>query len=127
MHSWRESASSSIIPASSRTLLYVQCPSHTNNIDKSHTQTTRRARFARQLCSLSLSSSYHSEHENEVRELQQQKTELELQFPTLCVPDPDLAGDSIPILSLTVCVVYLTLTLPVTLYPYCHLLYVLCT
>jgi DCC-interacting protein 13 alpha len=35
--------------------------------------------------------SYHSEHENEVRELQQQKTELELQFPTLCVPDPDLA------------------------------------
>ncbi|CAI7994854.1 DCC-interacting protein 13-alpha [Geodia barretti] len=35
--------------------------------------------------------SYHSEHENEVRELQQQKTELELQFPTLCVPDPDLS------------------------------------
>ena len=35
---------------------------------------------------------YHREFENEVRELQQQKTELELQFPSLCLPDPDLAG-----------------------------------
>ena len=42
--------------------------------------------------SLCLSHSYHSDHENGARDLQQQKTELELQFPTLCLPDPDLAG-----------------------------------
>ena len=41
---------------------------------------------------LSLYLSYHGDHESEVKELQKQKTELELQFPVLCVPDPDLAG-----------------------------------
>ena len=42
--------------------------------------------------SVNLYLSYHGDHESEVKELQRQKTELELQFPVLCVPDPDLAG-----------------------------------
>ena len=39
-----------------------------------------------------MSASYHKDYEKEVRELNQQKMELELQFPSLCLPDPDLSG-----------------------------------
>ena len=44
------------------------------------------------LICISPSASYHKDYEKEVRELNQQKMELELQFPSLCLPDPDLSG-----------------------------------
>ena len=37
--------------------------------------------------------SYHRDYETEARELRQQKTELELQLPSLCIPDPDISGE----------------------------------
>ena len=70
-------------------------------------------------------SSCHRDYENEARELQQQKIELELQFPTLCVPDPDLSGDHTvhtpPPLSVSLTQTSQVHTMRVTMHTYIHM------